>query len=57
MDTIRQLCGFAAGLESLLAAETGERLEAIWDERNLGQLGWEALALARRANTEVRPIS
>src|SRR5438046_8463367 len=24
----------------------------MWDELNLGQLGWEALALARRANTE-----
>ncbi|HEX9217439.1 MAG TPA: hypothetical protein VF864_10730 [Gemmatimonadales bacterium] len=27
-------------------------LEARWSEQNLGQVGWEALALARRANTE-----
>src|SRR2546426_7490302 len=52
MDAIRQLCGFAAGLERLLVAKGAAELEATWDERNLGQLGWEALALARRANTE-----
>src|SRR6266705_3232263 len=52
MDTIRQLCGFAAGLERLLVAKSAAELEATWDEQNLGQLGWEALALARRANTE-----
>src|ERR1041384_8591260 len=52
MDTIRHLCGFAAGLERLLVAKTAAELEATWDEQNLGQLGWEALALARRANTE-----
>src|SRR5437762_5638198 len=52
MDAIRRLCGFAAALERLLAARDATAVEAIWDERNLGQLGWEALALARRANTE-----
>ncbi|PYP38386.1 MAG: hypothetical protein DMD48_09730 [Gemmatimonadetes bacterium] len=52
MDAIRRLCGFAAGLERLLAARDAADLDATWDELNLGQLGWEALALARRANTE-----
>ena len=52
MGAIRQLCGFAAGLERLLAARDAAKLDATWDELNLGQVGWEALALARRANTE-----
>jgi len=52
MDPIRRLCGFAAGLERLLAASGAAELETIWSEQNLGQVGWEALALARRANTE-----
>jgi len=52
MEAIRQLCGFAAALEHLLVAENAAKLEAMWDELSLGQLGWEALALARRANTE-----
>jgi len=52
MDAIRRLCGFAAGLERLLAARDAADLDATWEESNLGQLGWEALALARRANTE-----
>src|SRR6267143_2025776 len=53
MEAIRQLCGFAAGLERLLVAKGAAELEATWDELNLGQLGWEALARARRANTEM----
>jgi hypothetical protein len=52
MEAIRQLCGFAAALERLLVAKSTAELEATWDDLNLGQLGWEALALARRANTE-----
>jgi hypothetical protein len=52
MEAIRRLCGFAAGLEQLLNAESASGLEEMWDELNLGQLGWEALAVARRANTE-----
>jgi hypothetical protein len=52
MDAIRHLCGFAAGLERLLAARDAAALDATWEEVNLGQVGWEALALARRANTE-----
>jgi hypothetical protein len=53
MEAIRQLCGFAAALERLLTARDGAQLEATWEELNLGQVGWEALALARRANTEM----
>ena len=53
MEAIRQLGGFAAGLERLVVAKGATELEATWDELNLGQLGWEALALARRANTEM----
>jgi hypothetical protein len=52
MDAIRQLCGFAAALERLLGARDAAALDATWEELNLGQLGWEALARARRANTE-----
>src|SRR6266571_276146 len=35
-----------------IAARSAAELEATWDQQNLGQLGWEALSLARRANTE-----
>src|SRR5262245_61554941 len=52
MDPIRRLCGFAAGLERLVAARDAADLDTLWEERRLGQTGWEALALARRANTE-----
>jgi hypothetical protein len=52
MDATRRLCGFAAGLERLLAARDAAALDATWEELNLGQVGWEALALARRADTE-----
>ncbi|MBW8838259.1 MAG: hypothetical protein JF602_00135 [Gemmatimonadetes bacterium] len=52
MDVIRQLCGFTAALERLITTRDAAELETLWDELSLGQLGWEALALARRANTE-----
>jgi hypothetical protein len=52
MHVIRLLCGFTAALERLLTARDAAELDRQWDELNLGQLGWEALALARRANTE-----
>ena len=52
MDAIRSLCGFAAALEKLLSARDAAALDGAWEELDLGQLGWEALALARRANTE-----
>jgi hypothetical protein len=52
VDAIRSLCGFAAALERLLSARDASALDAVWEETDLGQLGWEALALARRPNTE-----
>src|ERR1051325_10611159 len=52
METIRRLCGFAAGLERLITARDAAELDRTWEEQNLGQAGWEALALARRPNTE-----
>src|SRR5436190_14363016 len=52
MEAIRQLCGFAAAIERLLVGQNADKLEAMLDDLDLGQLGWEALALARRANTE-----
>src|SRR2546423_6686539 len=50
MSAIQQLCGFAAGLERLLSARDAGALDEMWEELNLGQVGWEALALARRAH-------
>jgi hypothetical protein len=54
MDATRSLCGFAAGLERLLSVRVGDAaaFDALWEEQHLGQMGWEALALARRADTE-----
>jgi hypothetical protein len=52
MDATPRLCGFAAGLERLLRARDAGALDTLWDVLELSQAGWEALALARRANTE-----
>ena len=52
MDAIQRLCGFAAALQRLLTARDAAELDATWEEMNLGRVGWESLALARRANTE-----
>src|SRR5467141_962473 len=49
----RRLCGFSAALEHLLASQDAAAFEAEWIAQDLQQLGWEALALARRADTEV----
>src|SRR5712692_6326881 len=48
----RRLCAFSAALERVLAARDAAAFEAEWITQDLQQLGWEALALARRANTE-----
>jgi hypothetical protein len=53
MDATHRVCRFAAGLERLLDARDAGALDATWDVLELTQAGWEALALARRANTEV----
>ena len=52
MDAIHRLCGFAAALERLLTARDAAELDAMWEALDLGQAGWEALALARRPDTE-----
>ncbi len=52
MDAIRRLCRFADVLQRLLAAGDAEAFERTWDALGLDQLGREALALARRANSE-----
>ncbi|HEV8263350.1 MAG TPA: hypothetical protein VGQ06_00255, partial [Gemmatimonadales bacterium] len=52
MDAIRRLCGFAAGLERLLGVRDAAAFDAVWEQQNLGQAGWEALALARRPDSE-----
>jgi hypothetical protein len=52
MEATQLLCGFAAALERLVRARDGVDWERTWEELDIGQRGWEALALARRANTE-----
>src|SRR6185312_1824091 len=52
MDATHRLCAFAAGLEQLLDVRDACELDAKWETLELTQTGWEALALARRANTE-----
>lgn len=51
-DAIRRLCEFAAGLERLLAAGHAAGFEATWTALDLQRTGWEALALARRGETD-----
>lgn len=52
MNALRLLGRFAAGLERLLGARDAAALDAQWEALDLGRAGWEALAVARRANTE-----
>src|SRR5207302_7958521 len=49
MDAIRSLGGFAGALERLLARADAVGFERAWCEGDLDQVGWEALALGRRA--------
>ncbi len=51
VDALRSLCRFADGLERLLDAEDAAACERAWETRGLDRLAWEALALARGANT------
>ena len=44
------VCRFVGALEGLLSAPDAAAFEAAWEAQDLGQLGWEALALARRAH-------
>ena len=52
MNATQSLCGFVTGLERLLAAGDAVAFERVWQALELDQVGWGALALARRANTE-----
>src|SRR5213594_4618930 len=49
MDAIRSLCGFTDALERLLGSADALAFERAWREGDLDQVGWEALALGRRA--------
>src|SRR5713101_2433540 len=52
MTALRMLCRFSVALERLLTARDPAAFEAAWTNQDLDQLGWEALALARRAHAE-----
>lgn|SRR5574341_1090438 len=52
MEALRHVCAFDAALETLLTAPDAASFETRWSAAQLSQTGWEALALARRANTE-----
>jgi len=48
----QRLCEFIAALDRLLAASGPAAFEAAWEGMETQRVGWEALALARRADTE-----
>ena len=48
MDAILRVCRFVGALERLLSARDAAAFEAAWAVQELDQLGWDALALARR---------
>lgn len=52
MDALSRLCEFTAALDRLLTATDSVRFEAEWEATAVQRVGWEALALARRADTE-----
>jgi hypothetical protein len=47
---LTMVCRFVGALERLLVARDPAAFEAAWEAQELGQLGWEALTLARRSN-------
>src|SRR2546430_14646771 len=49
MEAIHSLCRFTDALERLLASADAVAFERVWRESDLDQVGWEALALGRRA--------
>src|SRR6184192_790724 len=51
MEPSRALYRFAGALEPLLVAPDAAAFERAWDAAHLDRLAWEALALARRANS------
>jgi len=59
VNVVQSLCRFADAIERLLAAPDAAVLERIWDAVGLDRLAREALALARRADTDAveRPLA
>src|SRR5438876_12012952 len=53
VSPVTELCQLAAALERLLVADDPGQFERVWEELALDRLAWEALALARRADTAV----
>src|SRR5438105_3289729 len=51
MEPSRALYRFAGALDPLLVAPDAAAFERAWDAAHLDRLAWEALALARRANS------
>lgn len=51
-DALSRLCEFTAALDRLLVVGAPAQFEAEWVATDVQRLGWEALALARRADTE-----
>src|SRR3989454_12661037 len=49
MEAIHSLCRFTDALERLLASADAVAFERAWRESDLDQVGWEAVALGRRA--------
>src|SRR5438094_149273 len=52
VNVVQSLCRFAAALEQLLAAADAAAFERVWDALRLDRVAWDALALARRADTD-----
>ena len=52
MNVVQSLCRFADALEQLLAAPDAAAFECVWDALRVDRLAWDALALARRADTD-----
>jgi hypothetical protein len=48
VDVRDRLCAFAAALQPLLDAPDAAGFEAVWERERLAEVGWEALAGARR---------
>jgi len=57
MEAHDRLCAFAARLDSLLAARDAPGFEHVWEREGLSEVGWEALAGARRTeSTSLAPV-
>jgi hypothetical protein len=51
MEARDRLCGMVAALDTLLSAVDADQFEAAWHRERLTELGWAALAGARRPDT------